>query len=87
MDTAGEYFDKAVSLYRSNISAEYYEKFNPEHSGWGSHIRILSAAALATSGDILEIGTGFFSTKVLHEIAERKASEILKDVTGRSLLG
>ena len=34
--------------------------------------RVLSAAALATSGDVLEMGTGFFSTPMLHDIVASK---------------
>jgi hypothetical protein len=34
-----------------------------------THLRLLVAAALRTSGDILELGCGWYSTPVLHEIA------------------
>ena len=81
LDTTGEVFDKAVSMFNTEKSVALYYKYNPEHSSWGSHIHLLSAAALATSGDIMEIGTGFFSTPVLHEIAEQQVKLFLKTQT------
>ena len=39
--------------------------------------RVLSAAALSTSGDVLEMGTGFFSTPVLHDIVSSKVWKLL----------
>jgi hypothetical protein len=33
-----------------------------------SHIRLLAAAALRTQGDVLELGCGWYSTPLLHEI-------------------
>ena len=61
-------------MFNTEASSAFYEKYNPEKSAWGSHIKLLSAAAMATSGDIMEIGTGFFSTPVLHEIVEQEVT-------------
>lgn len=36
----------------------------------GSHQRVLLGAALRTTGTILELGVGWYSTPLLHEIAE-----------------
>ena len=74
LDTTGEVFDKAVSIFNTGETSAFYDKYNPGKSGWGSHIKLLSAAAMATSGDIMEIGTGFFSTPVLHEILEQQVA-------------
>jgi len=68
LDPTGEIFDSAVERFTSGSVDHYYDKFNPTKSGWGSHIRILAAAALSTQGDILELGTGFFSTPLLNSI-------------------
>ena len=68
LDTTGEIFDAAVELFTSGSVEKYDKEFTPHNSGWGSHIRILAAAALSTQGDILECGTGFFSTPVLNNI-------------------
>ena len=71
LDESGKVFDKAVATFGSNqVISPYWEKFNPSHSGWGSHVRLLTAAALASQGDILELGTGFFSTPLLHQIVK-----------------
>jgi len=75
LDTTGEIFDAAVELFTSGSVEKYYKEFNPHNSGWGSHIRILAAAALSTQGDILECGTGFFSTPVLNNIVRESKVE------------
>ena len=61
-------FDKVVSTFSSDSITPYWNQFNPSQSGWGSHVRLLAAAALATEGDILELGTGLFSTPLIHQI-------------------
>ena len=68
LDPTGRIFDSAVERFTSGSVDHYYDKFNPEKSGFGTHIRVLAAAALSTKGDILELGSGFFSTPLLHSI-------------------
>ena len=68
LDPTGEIFDAAVAKFKSGTVDKYYAEFNPQKSDWGSHIKILAAAALSTQGDILECGTGFFSTPLLNKI-------------------
>ena len=41
----------------------------PQDSYYGSNSIPLTAAALLTDGDLLELGMGLFSTPLLHEIA------------------
>lgn len=72
MDKTGAVFDKVVSAFSSGEITPYWDQFNPTHSGWGSHVRLLTAAALSTTGDILELGTGFFSTPLLHQIVKEE---------------
>lgn len=43
----------------------------------GSHQRLLVAAALRTSGPILELGVGWYSTPILHEIARAQQRPLL----------
>ena len=74
MDKTGAVFDKVVSTFSSGDITPYWDQFNPTHSGWGSHVRLLTAAALSTTGDILELGTGFFSTPLLHQIVKEEVS-------------
>lgn len=54
-----------------------YRKFNPKKEAYGSHIKVLSAAALSTSGDVLEMGTGYFSTPMLHDIISSQGGRLL----------
>ena len=88
LDTSGEIFNRTLASILAGETEDISKKFNPQESTWGSHIRsvneivdnshpnfdsrVLSAAALATSGDILEMGTGFFSTPMLHDIVSSK---------------
>jgi len=75
LDPTGEIFDAAVAKFKSGEVDKYYDEFNPDKSGWGSHIKILAAAALSTQGDILECGTGFFSTPLLNKIVKETQVE------------
>ena len=72
LDVEGEYFENVVSTFSSTTVDPYWKEFNPTNNNWGSHVRLLTAAALSTEGDILECGTGFFSTPLLHKIAEQE---------------
>ena len=56
----------------SGETDEFVTKFNPSKSVWGSHVKLLSAAAMSlpANSDILELGTGFFSTPLLDVIAQ-----------------
>ena len=77
LDPTGKIFDSAVERFTSGSVDHYYDKFNPEKSGFGTHIRVLAAAALSTRGDILELGSGFFSTPLLDSIVrETQVTEI-----------
>ena len=51
-------FEAAISKFENaeNELEAYLARYNPSRSGWGSHVRLLAAAALATTGDILELG-------------------------------
>ena len=75
LDTTGEIFARAVSILEAGETSHFYRKYNAENNGWGSHIRLISAAALATSGDILELGSGYFSTPMLHQIIEDEVAK------------
>ena len=77
MDKTGAVFDKAVAKFKAGETIPYKTKFNPTGSGWGSHIPLLSAAALSTRGDIMEMGTGFFSTPLLHDIVQERVEKNL----------
>ena len=63
-----------MAVFNSGQTLKLIDKFNPTKSTWGSHIRLLSSAAIATQGDILEMGTGDFSTPMLHDIVANSSS-------------
>ena len=79
-------YDEAVRRVRAGETDQFMTEFNPDNSGWGSHITALAAAALSTTGDILECGTGFFSTPLLHTIALDQARFLLSSDTELSWL-
>lgn len=68
LDSTGEIFNRTVASILAGKTEYIYKKFNSEESPFGSHIKVLSAAAMSTSGDVLEMGTGYFSTPILHDI-------------------
>jgi hypothetical protein len=53
--------------------------FKPKHFGAsdGSHLPILIKVVLMTKGPILELGTGFFSTPVLHWLCAEKKRKLV----------
>lgn len=42
----------------------------PPYDQYGSHVPFLVRCAIRTKGPMLELGSGFYSTPVLHEIAQ-----------------
>jgi hypothetical protein len=72
LDKDGAVFDKVITIYNAGVTIPFVTKHNPSNSSWRSHIRLLTAAALATKGDLLEMGTGYFSTPLLHRIVEEE---------------
>ncbi len=64
-------FDKIVTSLKTDDSVsrekeELAEHLNAGHTEIGSHLKLLLVAATLTKGDMLEMGTGHFSTPVLH---------------------
>ena len=86
MDKSGSIFEAAKSKFMSGETGTFVSKFNPSKSVWGSHIALLSSAALSTDADILELGTGFFSTPLLHDIAQRDGGMVVSVDTELSWL-
>ena len=77
LDPSGEVFAKMRKLWLSEEAREVYASLNPGHGEFGTHTRLLWAAAKASQGDVLEMGTGAFSTPMLHN---------LTGLAGRSLV-
>ena len=68
LDPSGEAFANMRKLWNSEEAREVYASLNPDHSEYGTHTRLLWAAAKASQGDVLEMGTGNFSTPMLHNL-------------------
>ena len=68
LDPSGEVFAKMHQLWLSEEAREVYASLNPDHGEFGTHTRLLWAAAKASQGDVLEMGTGNFSTPMLHNL-------------------
>ena len=68
LDPSGEVFAKMHKLWFSEEAREVYASLNPNHGEFGTHTRLLWAAAKASQGDVLEMGTGAFSTPMLHNL-------------------
>ena len=72
LDKDGTYFDNVVSNFNSPRVEACWKEFNPTNDAWGTHMRLLTAAAISVDGDIIEFGTGKFSTPLLHQIVEQQ---------------
>lgn len=89
-----EYAAAHAALTKNNFRA--WDKFGTEHGhawvkslgdlGYGSHVSYLVAAVARTEGPVLELGSGFGSTEVLHEIcAAQKRQLVTVDNVGEWL--
>jgi len=63
---------EALKNYRNEIQS-VYNIYNPDKKGYGTHVKLLLVSALMTRGDILEMGSGYFSTQLLHDIVQEEA--------------
>ena len=68
LDPSGGVFANMRKLWDSEEARRVYASLNPGQGEFGTHARLLWAAAKATQGDILEMGTGAFSTPMLHNL-------------------
>jgi hypothetical protein len=72
LDEDDNVFNSIVKAFKENfddINAGY-RHYNKKNLDFGTHARVLLVAAMMTHGDILELGTGDHSTKLLHDILE-----------------
>ena len=63
-------------LHRNHFSDidRCYRHYNRDNKPYGTHLRLVVVASLLTSGDILELGAGLFSTPLLHNITQQWSS-------------
>ena len=72
LDPSGEFFANMRKIWHSDEARTASASLNPDHGEFGTHTRLLWAAAKASQGDILEMGTGAFSTPMLHNLTGEK---------------
>ena len=77
LDPSGEAFAKMLNFWDSEEARTVYNSLNPDHGEFGTHTRLLWAAAKASQGDVLEMGTGAFSTPMLHNLTSASAGRSL----------
>ncbi len=53
------------------------------NGNWGSHIPILVTVLNHTNGDILELGSGYYSTPVIHQYASKDRNVITVESDGK----
>ena len=90
LDEDDNVFNSIVKAFKENfddINAGY-RHYNKKNLDFGTHARVLLVAAMMTHGDILELGTGDHSTKLLHDILEddnKKEKRLLVSADSNSL--
>ena len=72
LDEEGKVYQAIVNKFKKEFDEvnAVYRHYNRKNIDYGTHARLLIVAAMMTSGDILELGTGYHSTELLHEILE-----------------
>ena len=78
LDRDGKVFNSITKAFKENysdINAGYLH-YNKENLAHGTHIRLVILAAMMTHGDILELGTGDVSTRLLHDILEQEENNM-----------
>ena len=86
LDQSGEVFAKMRKLWQSEEAKTMYASLNPDHGEFGTHSRLLWSAAKASEGDILEMGTGTFSTTMLHNLTKVAGRALVSAETDSSWL-
>ena len=86
LDSSGEIFAIMRKLWNSEEAGAVYDSLNPDHGEFGTHTRLLWAAAKASQGDILEMGTGAFSTPMLHDLTESTGRQLVSAETDSAWL-
>ena len=86
LDHSGEAFAKMLQLWDSQEAWTVYSSLNPDHGEFGTHTRLLWAAAKATQGDVLEMGTGAFSTPMLHNLTASAGRRLVSAETDSAWL-
>lgn len=86
LDTDGETFNSVVTAFQTifkDVNGAY-RHYNKENKDYGTHLRLTLTAALLTQGDILELGTGHFSTQILHTVLEHQETETENSTANKS---
>ena len=70
LDKDDEVFESIVEAFEANFEEADagYRYLNNNNAAYGTHARLLLVAVMMTHGDILELGMGEHSTKLIHDI-------------------
>ena len=90
LDEDDKVFNLIVKVLKENFEDidAVYRFYNEKNNIYGTHVRLLLVAAMMTNGNILELGAGDHSTKLLHEILEddnKKEKRLLVSADSNSL--
>ena len=90
LDEDDKVFNFIVKVFKENFEDidAVYRFYNKKNNIYGTHVRLLLVAAMMTNGNILELGTGDHSTRLLHDILEddnKKEKRLLVSADSNSL--
>jgi len=70
LDKNDKVFESIVEAFKANFedADAGYRYHNNDNAAYGTHARLLLVAVMMTQGDILELGMGEHSTKLIHDI-------------------
>ena len=72
LDEEEKVFESIVEAFKNNPedADAGYRYHNSDNAAYGTHARLLLVSVMMTHGDILELGMGKHSTKLIHDILE-----------------
>ena len=72
LDKEEKVFESIVEAFKNNSedADAGYRYHNNDDAAYGTHARLLLVSVMMTHGDILELGMGKHSTKLIHDILE-----------------
>merc|ERR1719483_90717 len=86
LDINGKIYDSIVKAFSEHFDDinDVARLYNKEGNVYGTHTRLLLVAAMMTSGDILELGAGDYSTTLLDDVLEEEKDGKRMMVTAES---
>ena len=86
LDIDGKIYDSIVTAFNEHFDDinDVAKQYNKDDHIYGTHTRLLLVAAMMTGGDILELGAGEYSTKLLDDVLEDENNDKRMMVTAES---